>query len=398
MQKLEDVVIPMPLNFKELEFKVGSLKTIEEMPSIPSLIPFDNRVIEFFSRLSNVLLKTGTAFSDVITFAFWCRKASLLSEKEKYDKTGLRFGRGLVFHSTPSNVPVNFAFSFAAGLLAGNTNIVRLPAKDFAQVEIICNAINEALKIMPEMSPYVVMVRFPSLPPLLDYFSSICSSRMIWGGDVTISNIRKSPLSPRANDITFADRHSILLLNSDAILASADLNTVVQKFYNDTYYSDQNACTAPRLIVWLGDNKDKAKEVFWSAVQKYIQAKYSLTAVQAVSKLTAFYRGAALKSVHLVKQSDNRIMRIKVDKLDHDLMDYKFNSGFFFEYDAQSLREITPVCSSKCQTLTYFGVLKDDLKKYLEEETPKGIDRIIPMGKSMDFSLVWDGHDLIYEL
>ena len=36
MQKLEDVVIPMPLNFKELEFKVGSLKTIEEMPSIPS--------------------------------------------------------------------------------------------------------------------------------------------------------------------------------------------------------------------------------------------------------------------------------------------------------------------------------------------------------------------------
>lgn len=30
-----------------------------------------------------------------------------------------------------------------------------------------------------------------------------------------------------------------------------------RKFYNDTYLTDQNACTSPKIVVWLFDDKTK---------------------------------------------------------------------------------------------------------------------------------------------
>lgn len=32
------------------------------------------------------------------------------------------------------------------------------------------------------------------------------------------------------------------------------------------------------------------------------------------------------------------------------------------------------------------------------DHRPHGVDRVVPMGKSMDFNLVWDGYDLIRSL
>ena len=83
---------------------------------------------------------------------------------------------------------------------------------------------------------------------------------------------------------------------------------------------------------------------------------------------------------------------------DGDLMNYKYNSGFFFEKEIDSLAEIAGVCDLRCQTLTYYGVKEEDFRTFLEETRPAGIDRIVPMGKSMDFSLIWDGYDLIRQM
>lgn len=391
-------MIPMPQNFNELTYVVGTPETVEEMRSVPAMIPFSDKAVTFLNAVSAKLLKTGKAYSDVVTFAFWCRKAALLTEKAKYDTNELRLGRGIAFHSTPSNVPVNCAFSFAAGLLAGNPNIVRLPAKPYAQVDLICAAVKEALDEQPEMKPYVVFVKFPPVQEIADYFSSLCATRIIWGGDMTIAEMRKSPLPPRAKEITFADRHSILVLNADAVLKAENIDRLAQDFYNDTFFSDQNACTSPRIIVWTGKDKQAAKDKFWTAVHKLVADKYTLAPVQAVGKLAALYRAAADREVRLEPCADNFIYRVKVEKLDDKLPDLKYNSGFFFEYDAENLTEIVPVCTNKCQTMTYYGLDKDDIADFIRSAAPQGVDRAVPMGKSMDFTLVWDGHDLVREL
>ncbi|MDO5131348.1 MAG: acyl-CoA reductase, partial [Eubacteriales bacterium] len=220
----------MQLNFKDLQYVIGTPETVEAMKDVRELRPFDDKVIAFLNDLS-IILRKNRAYPDVATFGFWCRKQALLQEKAKYDDIGERLGKGIVFHSTPSNVAVNFAFSFAAGLLAGNANIVRLPGKDYEQVRIISEAIDELLRTMHQvLSPYVVFVRFPPVQEITDTFSGICNVRVIWGGDLTVAELRNSKIPARTTEITFADRHSIAVIDADAYLAAENKNTIIQSF------------------------------------------------------------------------------------------------------------------------------------------------------------------------
>ena len=388
----------MQQNFNELQYVVGTPEIIEGMRGVKPLRPFDDAVIAFLNDLSAEIRKVRD-YPDVATFGFWCRRAALLQEKAKIDDVNERFGKGVVFHSTPSNVPVNFAFSFAAGLLAGNANIVRLPGKPFEQVEIISAAVRGLLAEKHEnLAPYIAFVKFPPVKAIADFFSGMCNVRVIWGGDRTVAELRQSPIPARTTEITFADRHSIAVIRTDAYLAAERKDTVIRNFWNDTYYSDQNACTSPRIVFWIGEKKEEAKEDFWRRVHGMAAKEYTLAPVQSVGKLNALYAVAAVRKVKQVKTDDMLVTRVIPEEADASLMDFKYNSGFFFEKDIDDLSEIAGVCDLRCQTLTYFGVEQADFRKFLEETRPTGIDRIVPMGKSMDFALVWDGYDLIRQM
>ena len=382
-----------------LEYVIGNDKTIEAMPSVPALPPFDEKVISFFNDLSKLVMQRGRQYSDVMTFGFWCRKGALLKEKENYHDLERRLGRGIVFHSTPSNVPVNCAFSFAAGLLAGNANIVRLPAKDFPQVQIISDCVKELLETThKDMAPYICFVKFPPIKSITDHFSKMCHSRVVWGGDATIAEIRQSPLQPRANEVNFADRYSFAVIEGDKFLEADNQDKIVQNFYNDTYFSDQNACTAPRIIVWLGEKKAEAKELFWKKVVAYAKEHYNIAPVQTIGKINALYKASANIKLSGVTVEQPLLTRIQVDSLYPEIMDYRFNSGFFYEYDANSMTDLLPIATVKSQTVTYFGLTHEQIVKFINEDHPQGVDRFVPMGKSMDFTLIWDGYDLIHTL
>lgn len=384
-----------------LTFVVGDEDALARMLDARALPPFSDKAVAFLDALSQKLFKTGRAYSDVVTFAFWCRRGALLREKSRYGTGEIRLGRGITFHSTPSNVAVNFAFSFATGLLAGNPNVVRLPARPFTQVDIISDAVKDVLRGQPEMAPYVIFVKYGLVQEFSDYFSAICMNRVVWGGDMTISLMRRSPLPPRAVEVTFADRYSLAVLKAEAVLGLAEegLARLARNFWNDTYFTDQNACTSPRLVAWLGEGREKAKDVFWKAVHDIVEKEYNLQPVQTVGKLAAFYRAAAANpEVELVEGGDNCITRIKVDTFTADLMDYKYNSGFFFELDADSLEDVFSPNSVKCQTVTYFGLEKSDVAEAILSSCPAGVDRVVPIGASMNFSLVWDGYDLVRTL
>ena len=390
----------MQQNFDDITYYVGSNYTIEQMQSVSALTPFSEDVIEFLNSLSQTLMKSGKKYSDVATFGFWCRRASIENYKNKYSNFSNRLGKGIAFHIAPSNVPVNFAYSLVVGLMAGNANIVRLPTRDFEQTTIICDAINELIKVkFKYLSPYINLVKYPRGSIATDLFSSICNVRIIWGGDKTIEDIRRSPLKPRASEVTFADRYSICLIDSDNYLEISDKIKIAQEFYNDTYFSDQNACTSTRLVVWKGNSVEVAKNKFWSEINKLAKEKYQLQPIQAVGKLSAFCRfAAANNNVHVIDKNNCYVMRIELEELNSKIMEFKYNSGFFFEYTIENLTQILPVCNERCQTLSYLGIDKNEIIDFINTYKPKGIDRVVPMGKTMDFSLEWDGYDLIYSL
>lgn len=384
----------------EMEFVVGSTETLESIGQLPTLPIFSDAAMNFLTTVSKRLSASSAAkqYADVMTFAFWCRKASLQLMARSYANENGRIGRGATFHIAPSNVALNFAYSMAAALLAGNACIVRLPSKKFTQVDIVCTAIQTVIEeSLCPLREYVVLVRYGHDKAANDALSAICDTRVIWGGDQTIGLLRQSLLPPRANEITFADRYSIAILGAKGYLATESKERIAHDFFNDTYLTDQNACTAPRLVVWLGEQAEvlAAREKFWQELHDFTGTRYELRPVQAVDKLTTLCLVAAEYDVHTAKESDNLIVRVEVEKLDAHIMDYRAGSGFFIEYETEKLADILPVCGIRCQTLSYYGVDREKIFEFLMEKRPRGVDRVVPIGHTMDFALVWDGVDLI---
>lgn len=114
-----------------------------------------------------------------------------------------------------------------------------------------------------------------------------------------------------------------------------------------------------------------------------------------LNKLTSSYLAAVvLEGVHIEKSEDNYIVRVKVDRLDSHLMDMRDNSGYFFEYDCDDIMELRDLCdNTHCQTIGVCG--SPDIIKPLLISGIKGVDRVVPIGKTMDFDLVWDGYNLV---
>ena len=376
-----------------IEWLHGSEETLKERP----VVPFAEEVIEELDTLSKALMKDPQSrlYPDVVTFAFFCRRGNLLKLKEQYASANIHLGRGMIFHIAPSNVPVNFAYTFVAGLLAGNTNVVRVSQKQFPQVDIIIKHMRACVM------ERVAVVRYPHESNANEVFSEACDVRVIWGGDGTIAELRKNAIPPRAFDICFADRYSLAAINSDKIISencilnTENLKQLAERFYNDTYLFDQNACSAPHLVVWTGSHVEEAKQLFWDAVQQVAEQKYQFQEVMAVDKLTALYKQSCAMQTSEEQTKNNLLRRVKIAELPTDIDSFRCAGGYFTEYTASSLDDIAPIVNNKYQTLAYFGFEKQELEDFVLRNRLIGIDRIVPFGETTAFSLTWDGMNLI---
>jgi len=394
-------VIPMPQIFKTLRYRVGDEQVLEQMRAVKPRIPFDPDVIAFLQSFSKILLTLPQArpHTDVISLAFWCRKAALEQMQKTYSYNELLLGRGVAFHIAPSNVAVNFAYSLFAGLLTGNANVVRLPSKSFVQVDIICQALNQALEQHTAIRELICLVNYGHEPEINNALSSMCHARLIWGGDKTIALIRQSPLSARAVDIAFADRYSIAVIQADAYIAADNKQRIAQNFYNDTLLTDQQACTSPKLVVWLGEQKADARALFWAEFEACLRDKPAPEAVAVVKTLADYCeRVAHSPELKYIPSATRHIFRVEAQNVTQGMLENHHGSGLFYEWLVDDISEIAPVCGEKCQTVATLGLTENNIKQFIHNTAPKGVDRIVAVGQTMEFTLHWDGYDLLKTL
>lgn len=390
------------IQMNKLTFLVGSEEVLKEMKTVRCLPIFSQQVVSFLGDLSKELRRDSRSsyYADILSYAFWIRNASIEKEKEKHLFLYNRIGRGVTFHIAPSNVPINFAVSMTSALLAGNACVIRVSNKNFEQVDIVCDAINRLLaKDYKTLKNYFCIVRYEHDEDVTQMLSSLCDVRVIWGGNQTIQLIRRASLPPRSIELAFADRYSIALIDSDYYLEQ-DGKKVAKEFYTDTYYSDQNACSSPRLVVWFGKSIDEAKERFWRNLAELAHQDYELHPIQGIDKLSSLCLASAnctIQDETTVKSviEDNYLYRLELTSLDTDFMQYKDAGGFFFEYSACKLEELVPVLKKQCQTIAVLGVSEQAVYHLVEEYGVPGVDRIVPVGKTMELSFIWDGYDMI---
>lgn len=376
----------------------GELGTLRCQP----LPPYHPEVINFLAALSSCLLSSTEIrkYPDIAGFAYWCRRSNLARLSRGIGDGYRRLGRGLVLHIAPANVPVNFAFSMAFGLLAGNANIVRVSEMPHQQVAVICREMAALLGQTEHnrISDMIRVITYPRNDEITEMLSAVSHARILWGGDATVGHLRSMKTSPRCLDVSFSDRYSISIFGAEAVLSAqgAEISTLVEGFYNDVFLLDQNACSSPHLLLWQGEDIEinAAQRRFWGAMEACLVQKQSVSAIHSIDKYSHLCR-VAIELDACQSAQTGTIYRVQLKRVPADIERYRGRHGFFFEAKDTDLHTFESIVNERYQTVTYFGIDPEIVVNRIVEAGLVGVDRVVPVGKALDIGVIWDGYDLV---
>ncbi len=378
-----------------------------------TLPAFDNLSLEFLSALSKKILDHPEikTYPELVALAYWLRKSNLKAVSADFkNRTGdseIIVPRGLAFHIAPSNVDSIFLYSWTLSLLAGNINVIRISLNINPQLELLLSIIREIINYRDwaGIKARNIIITYPADNEINTYISSRSDVRVLWGGDQTVSSIRRLPSKPGTKDIIFADKFSYTVIDASIYnsLEGNEKKLLARNFYNDAYWFDQTACSSPRFVLFAGSPAEcgSSSTIFWDLLGKELEKKGITGSPElAVEKLTYMFETASKTDLaakpSLPKSGRPTVLRVSKDEIKRSRE--SCGGGFFFECFLNDLDELIPLVNRKDQTLTYFGFFKDKLKSFASKVNGAGIDRIVPVGQALNFSPVWDGYSLLNEL
>lgn len=368
---------------------------------------FDKRVIDFLDYLSGKIInqKNIKKFPSLFYVGYWLRKSNIDRIISNYSKEEFFSPRGNVLHISPGNIPSVFIFSLVFGMLAGNKNFVKISSVNYEEDKIFIDILKKTLNKNKKFKFIKSLITILKYDKKEDGITKIlfekCDTRVIWGSDETVKELRKFNVPPNSNELIFPDRYSISLIKNSSS-TKKNINNLAKKFFKDTLHYDQFICSSPHLIYWLNDNSNKLKEKFWKEFRKIIKSNYNFSEKMIVlkhDKLTLDLMEK--KNIISFFKFDNELYLINLDKkksISENLSNYKGQFGIFYQKNINLLSELIIDNDRKIQTLTYAGLTKDSLKSFFRKIDLKGIDRIVPLGEALEFSHIWDGIDLIRHL
>jgi hypothetical protein len=317
----------------------------------------------------------------------------------------LRMGLGLTYHICPANVPVNFAFSMAFGLLSGNSNVVRLPSKSSPAAELLIDAIKLELdeQAHGHVRQALLLVRFDRDDDVNRFWMSVADGRIVWGGDATVAHMRSFPTKARSREVAFADRYSICIIEPNSILVMDEpaLRGFCQRLFNDIYLMDQAACSSPQLCVWIGAQTDVtlAQARLWPILADYAKLHYQPQAVQVMDKFVQICRQAmGHVEVREIIRHQNLLYRVKLASAGPTQDTHRGYFGTVHEVVFADLDQLAPLINERYQTLCVQGIAPQAVRNLIVRHGLRGIDRVVPVGRALDMAIVWDGYDLICSL
>ena len=362
---------------------------------------FSDERTDFLVALSKSILRSPAAkeFPDLITFGYYCRKSNLTKLKltqTTSDNEGLRFGLGTCLHIAPSNIPMNFAFSFLMGFLSGNRNVVRIPTKKFEQLDVFLNLFSELCQTdkFKNIGLTNCFVRTDRDSTKLIELVANADALVVWGGDKTVKLFRQLDKKPLCIEVYFPDRVSSAVLDCESLLSLNDeeMEVFCRNFYNDTYLVDQNACSSPSIIYWYGEEgkQEQAKLKFVSQMNNYLDSSYELASVSKIDKLIDVMAFCEKTNGPInVEQTSGKLWF-----LDTDSQVITPKLGTFISKDITKLDDISNYIRKNEQTLLYFGLDPKEILTMIVEHG-KLVDRIVPVGQALSIGMHWDGKNLI---
>jgi hypothetical protein len=373
------------------------------------MVPFADVSINFIDAVSKRILSDASIreWTELLAVAHWMRKVHVVEMRRAFvDDRGLRLARGIVVHFAPSNVDTIFLYSWFISLLVGNLNVVRISRSRRPQLECLLSMLNQVLD-QPrflELSTRNMIVSYEHDQETTIKLCSYCAVRVLWGGDRTVSSLRQVALPPLATELAFPDRFSLAAFHARAMNQATDrqLSTLIHKFFADTFSFDQMACSSPRLVLWTGTAAEieRAKKRFWPEFRQHTADKQlSYPPVIGINRLAAVYAYAGAGQADEVNSgwmTQVPPVRVHLSDSARDFRDLHCGAGLFLEKEFDSLLDAATILTAKDQTLSYFGYSASELADLATVLPARSVDRMVPVGRALEFSPTWDGVNLFH--
>jgi hypothetical protein len=376
------------------------------------LRPFDPRTIDFLDGLSKLILgdKAINRRPEMAALGFWLRKAQLkkmmVEQEELFNNPQFRVAPiGKVFHICPANVDTMFIYSMVVALLMGNRNILRISKRmDAPHVLSLFDKLNLLLETeeFTLFKDYINIISYDHNADISNYLSTGANARLIWGGDSTIKTFQSFEKAPRTKDIVFADRISMMILDSEKILSCEGKawDELLRNFYNDAYTFDQMGCSSPQTIYFLGLHQycEQARIKLTKGLEEFLLAVYE----NDVSSLASLKLNRMVEDAldgKILNQSGNNLFKLlQLAEIGDSSSLHGCGGGYFYFENCNEIRDIVALNVPKVQTVSYFGLSKDDKNELMKLAYGEGIDRIVKVGNALNFHYIWDGYNLFQEL
>lgn len=372
--------------------------------SAKSMAPFDPVLVKCVTDFSkSILLDKGVrAFPELVVLANFFKSSNIAKLKQSFELHGsvLRLARGLVFHLAPSNVDSVFLYSSLLSFLCGNVNLIRISQQSSPQINFILHKLDHLSTNHPTFADRFFVMTYPHDDEITKRISAQCHMRVVWGGDTTVKKIRSLDLRPTATEICFPDRFSAAMLHASSLLSldEAELSGLTSRFYNDTIWFSQQACSSPRLLAWVGEASacEQARQRFWDCFQKQLPSKNFDNSGGMV--MDRFVSACMVATTHSHLETSTLEFPTRI-LLNHsplgELKHLHCGNGLFYEQFFDSMNDFFGTLTDSEQTLAVFGFDANQIISNLHHAPMRSIDRITSIGHALDFSHVWDGINLL---
>lgn len=387
--------------------------SISELPVLKTNNYFidvaDDLVSNFLSDLSKSIIKDSffKAEPSFISLGFWLRKSNMnriISENSNTTDINSFVVKpiGKVFHLCPSNVDTMFIYSLVLALLAGNKNVVRISSK--LESDLIFRLF-DLFNILLEkeeyksLVDYINVVSYERSDKLNEEISLNVNGRIIWGGDETVNQFKKYATKPKVKDLYFTDKVSLSIINLEDISKFNDsLYDVVTNLYNDIYTFNQKGCSSPHSLFIVGSTIDRkdALERIYIKLSEMAEAKYE----EDISSIASLKLNQSV--VDIIDGKISKIINssnyITFSELSSNEIPHSCGAGYIYYQLVDTLEDVIPFINSKTQTITYSGLNNLEIKEFLNKIDVETVDRIVPIGKALDFDYIWDGYNIFTEM
>ena len=362
--------------------------------------PFSPERVEQLGRLSQRIMQHPDLRHDAasVAAAFWLRPANLSrmigAWRRNAGSNVELVAAGLVFHVAPANVDTMFLYSWALAYVTGNASMVRLSSERPGISAGLLECIASGMKSAPAAWKGNLFVTHPHNDSLTAAFSAVCDQRVVWGGDETVRRLRLVPLHPHAGERSFATKFSFAVLPAERFLTAsrAARTDLIRRVLTDLTPFAQQACSSPHLIYWLGS--ETAARAALQVFAEVLGGQQNGVALPlAVERLVAVFEAAADGGAWQRGVFTPALWNLVADPG----ADAHGGPGFGVLRHAvlPCLDALAQRCSPADQTVGHWGLDGDEVRTLARVCGRAGVDRVVPVGRALEFSPVWDGHDLI---